>query len=110
VAQPKNPLFSPHYTNTEGIYNKLYDWMSENAPRFDYYETYTNDPTRTGYNFEPWHYSYQPIASEYLIKYNKNISLESILSPELKGKAFLDEPFFRQYLQNYVNGINSQLR
>ena len=109
AMQPKNPLFAPHYVNSGGVYNKLYDWMSKNAPRFDFYETYTKDLTRTGFQFEPWHYSYQPIATEYLAKYNKNISLVNILSPELKGKDLLDEPYFRRYLQKYINGINSKL-
>jgi LAS superfamily LD-carboxypeptidase LdcB len=110
VKQPKNPLSPNHYVSNEGTYNKLYEWMSKNANRFDFYEAYTNDSARSGYEFEPWHYSYQPLAVDYLASYNKLVRLKDTQTVELKGKKLIDETFFKQYIADYVNGINNKLK
>ncbi len=109
VMQPSNPLSPSHYITKKGVYFKLNDWMIHNAERFDFYEAYTDDPTRTGYEFEPWHYSYKPIANDYLAAYNKNIGLKDIKSPLLKGSELITEAFFTDYKEKYVNGINHYL-
>jgi len=109
VVQPKSPLNSNHYITSKGVYNKMYEWMQANASRFDFYETYTNDAARKGYEFEPWHYSYQPLSTDYLKKYNQIVTVQNILSPSLQGKDFITEIFFNKYKQDYINGINSRL-
>ena len=109
VVQPKSPLNTNHYITGKGVYNKMYEWMQANASRFDFYETYTNDAARKGYEFEPWHYSYKPLATDYLKKYNQVVKFQNIISPNLKGKEFITEAFFKQYKQDYINGINSVL-
>ena len=110
VIQPKNPLNTNHYITSKGVYNKMYEWMIVNAARFDFYETYTNDAERKGYEFEPWHYSYQPLSVEYLKKYNQLINVKNVLSSNLKGKEFINTAFFEKYKNDYVNGINSLLK
>ena len=110
VVQPKSPLNSNHYITSKGIYNKMYEWLLANSARFDFYEVYTNDATRKGYEFEPWHYSYQPLSSDYLKKYNQLVSVQNILSSSLKGKDFITEAFFKEYKKEYINGINSLLK
>ena len=110
VLQPKNPLEPLHYVSTKGVYNRLHEWMLHNADRFDFYEAYTDDPTRTGYEFEPWHFSYKPIAVKYLKSYNSNIKLSYIKLPQLKGKDLITEAFFNEYKRDYVNGINHYLQ
>jgi len=110
VPQPKNPLLPSHYVSDKGIYNKLNEWMINNAERFDFYEAYTDDPTRKGYEFEPWHYSYKPIAIDYLKKYNQLISVKNVVSPALKGKELITDSFFEKYKNEYVNGINGYLK
>jgi LAS superfamily LD-carboxypeptidase LdcB len=109
VIQPKSPLNSNHYITSKGVYNKMYEWMLANAANFDFYEAYTNDTNRKGYEFEPWHYSFQPLSIDYLKKYNQVVSVENVLSPNLKGKEFITEEFFKDYKKEYINGINSKL-
>ncbi len=110
VLQPKNPLEQSHYISSKGVYNRLNEWMKHNAARFDFYEAYTDDPTRKGYEFEPWHFSYKPLAVNYLKNYNKKIKLSYIKLPQLRGKEFLTESFFNEYKRDYVNGLNPYLQ
>jgi len=109
VLQPKNPLEPNHYVAAKGVYNRMHDWMLHNADRFDFYEAYTDDPTRPGYKFEPWHFSYKPISAGYLKKYNKLVKVENIKLPELKGNNLITESFFADYKKKYINGINHYL-
>ncbi|MBC7389002.1 MAG: M15 family metallopeptidase [Opitutaceae bacterium] len=110
VLQPKNPLEPSHYVSSKGIYNRLYEWMLHNSERFGFYEAYTDDPTRTGYEFEPWHYSYKTLAIRYLKDYNRNVKLSYIKLPQLKGKELITEAFFSEYKRDYVNGLNPYLQ
>ncbi len=110
VTQPKNPLEPSHYVSPKGVYNRLYEWMQHNSERFGFYEAYTDDNLRTGYEFEPWHYSYKKIAKTYLKAYNDSVQLIHVKSPLLKGHELITEKFFRDYVKNYVNGVNHYLQ
>lgn len=110
VPQPKDPLKPSHYVSSKGVYNKIHDWMLHNSERFGFYEAYTDDPTRTGYEFEPWHFSYKPIAIKYLKAYNKNITWANIKSNTLKGHHLITDDFFQRYKKEYVNGVNGYLQ
>jgi LAS superfamily LD-carboxypeptidase LdcB len=110
VMQPANPLEPSHYVKEQGMYNKLYEWMQNNTERFGFYEAYTDDPTRPGYEFEPWHYSYKPIAKDYLKAYNQQVKLSHIKSSLLKGHELITETFFANYKRDYVNGVNPYLQ
>jgi hypothetical protein len=110
VLQPKNPLEPSHYVSPNGIYHKMFDWMQHNSERFGFYEAYTDDNLRPGYEFEPWHYSYKIIAKDYLKAYNETVQLSDVKSPLLKGNDLITENFFRNYLKNYVNGVNHYLQ
>ena len=55
----------------DGPYVKLRKWMDINAKRFGFYRPYNNNPKRKGFKYEPWHYSYAPIAIPMLKAYVK---------------------------------------
>lgn len=110
VLQPKNPLEPSHYVNPKGIYNKMHEWMLHNSEKFGFYEAYTDDAERTGYEFEPWHFSYKSTAKKYLKQYNERVKFAHIKSPELKGHELITESFFQNYVKNYVNGVNHYLQ
>lgn len=110
VPQPKNPLEPSHYISSKGVYHKLYDFMQHNSEKFGFYEAYTDDSLRTGYEFEPWHYSFKKISKPLLKAYNESVTLQDVKSPQLKGHELITEAFFKDYVKKYVNGVNKYLQ
>ncbi|MDO5510804.1 MAG: M15 family metallopeptidase [Weeksellaceae bacterium] len=104
----KNPLNARNY-HDKGTYAPLKQWMNENAESFGFYEVYTNNPQRTGFSYEPWHFSYRPLACEY-IQEVKKIDLDTIIrNTDLAGKQHVTDKFIEHYLQNHILGINAAL-
>ncbi len=85
---------------------KLYDWLVKNANTYGFYQTYTNKAAgRTGYEEEKWHWSYMPLAKEYLMNYNTIITYE-----ELTGFSGCKAAKDAQAFEVYVNGIDASLK
>lgn len=94
-----NSLNNDFFTSGEGL--KIYTWLCENGPTYGFYQVYTaKDSGRTGYNEEKWHWSYLPLANEYLKEFN------SVITPDLigpfNGSELVDS---LRIIPNYVNGI-----
>jgi len=87
----------------EGQGKKEYDWLTENANDFGFYQPYSDKSLngRTGYNEEKWHWSYLPLASKYLMYYNRHITNEDIVGFE--GSELAKEI---DMVKNYVNGVS----
>lgn len=110
------PMTSRHHWGTDIDINNLnnsyfeegqgkeeYDWLKEHANDFGFYQPYTEKSLngRTGYNEEKWHWSYMPLASQYLIYYNRHITNEEI--DGFQGAELATEI---DMVQNYVNGVS----
>lgn len=110
------PMTSRHHWGTDIDLNNLnnsyfeegqgkeeYDWLKAHANDFGFYQPYTEKSLngRTGYNEEKWHWSYMPLASQYLIYYNRHITNEDISGFE--GSELATEI---DMVQNYVNGVS----
>lgn len=94
----------------KGPYVKLRKWLEKNAERFGFYLVYTNDKKRTGFNYEPWHYSYAPISIGFLNSF-LNLNLDKVITSNgILGNPFLDSNFIEFYKENYVLGINPALK
>ena len=94
-----------HYFETaEG--KKMYEWLQENAHRFGFHQPYTafNKYRQDGYNEEKWHWSYLPIASLMLEKFEKEVSMEDF-------KGFHGDKAVQQLsiISKWVRGIDSRL-
>lgn len=80
-----------------------YQWLSQNAYKYGFCQTYTakgkNRPR--GYNEEPWHWSYLPLAKTCLTKY-----IEQIDDSQLKGFLGSETAVEIKVVENYVKGIN----
>ena len=85
----------------------VYAWLAANARRFGFCQTYSpKGQTRPhGYEQEPWHWSYCPIAKRYLNEYAEQITYDHItgfpgahVAPDLK------------VIPHYVMGINPDCR
>ena len=94
-----NQLTNSYFETGKG--KKEYDWLVQNANSFGFYQVYTNKENgRTGYNLEKWHWSYLPLATDYLKFYNASINYDLITGFEGYHLAMAIN-----VINNYVNGI-----
>jgi len=82
---------------------KIYEWLTKNAPNFGFCQVYTPKPeTRnSGYEEEKWHWSYLPLAKDFLLEYQKQITYHDIEG--FKGDRVAKKIKVIEY---YVFGIN----
>jgi LAS superfamily LD-carboxypeptidase LdcB len=93
---------SPQYF-TYGSGEKAYNWLKDNAHQYGYYQAYT--PNReTGYNAEPWHWSYAALSIPILSDYANTIAESDLGS--FSGSNTISE---LNIISNYVLGINTKL-
>ncbi len=99
-----NNLNNSYFEKGKG--KKEYEWLVANANNYGFYLVYTlKDNGRTGYNLEKWHWSYLPLAKEYLSFFNKNITYKDING--FKGSELAEKV---QIISNYVNGISFEIK
>ncbi|WP_282043327.1 M15 family metallopeptidase [Winogradskyella flava] len=99
-----NSLNNSYFNSGKGF--MAYEWLKTHANAFGFYQVYTDKENgRTGYSLEKWHWSYLPLANQYLEFYNSNITYEDIngfegcqLAKELK------------IIDTYVNGISKKAK
>lgn len=105
---PEDPLIADYFQKN-GPYHTLYQWLKENASTFQFLEPYTNDPNRTGFAYEPWHWSFAELSIPFLEKYQK-IDLPIKFSKlSLEGRSHLTASFLSRYFSKWIRGINPRL-
>ena len=83
---------------------KMYQWLRKNASKFGFCQPYLLNPKKRnpgkysiGYQEEKWHWSYKPLASQYLKKYRKHMK-------KLRPKGFsgyeVAERLYKQFVFN----------
>lgn len=97
-----NVLENSYYDKGEG--KKIFDWMNENAYKFDYYRAYTAGRPY-GYQEEKWHWSYKPISKIYTRYAEENMKDEFI-----KGFSGAETAKKIEITKKYILGINPQCR
>lgn len=110
------PMTSRHHWGTDIDLNNLnnsyfeagqgkeeYEWLRAHANDFGFYQPYTEKSLngRTGYNEEKWHWSYMPLAYQYLVYYNRHIT-----NADIEGFEGAELATEIDMVQNYVNGIS----
>lgn len=99
-----NNLNNSYFAAGQG--KKEYDWLVKNAATYGFYQVYTDKASgRTGYNMESWHWSYLPLASQFLNYYNDSISYKDL-------SGFEGANYAKQLgmIENYVNGISEDCK
>ena len=106
----KGDVLMPSLFHDSGPFNKLRIWMDQNASKFGFYKVYTNDLSRKGFFYEPWHFSYRKISILFLNEYLK-IDIETILKDEddLLGKEYLNKSFLNKYIKENIKGVSKEL-
>lgn len=98
-------LLEEHY-DVGGAYHTLKQWLDSHAEYFGFYEVYTNSPTRRGFKYEPWHFSYKAFSVPMLEQYLELDFVSLIRSEALKGSTYLTEEFLATYLRDNLLDIN----
>lgn len=92
-----------------GPFCAMKEWMEANANTYGFYLVYTDIDTRKGFKYEPWHYSYAPIAIPYLKEYKKLDIKELLQENKLLGSEHFNEGFISQYINQNILDINPLL-
>lgn len=74
---------SPDYWKS-GEGKRVYQWLSQNASRFGFCQTYGAGRT-LGYEEEAWHWSHLPTANDYYAQISQPAILDIALSQPVKG-------------------------
>jgi len=92
-----------------GPYASLNNWLKKNAHKYNFYLVYTNEESRTGFKYEPWHYSYVPQSKRFLKEFLDINIKELINSKKILGKEYLSEDFIEKYINEYVLGVSKKV-
>lgn len=104
-----NAVLEPEHFYGDGVFCPMREWMQQHAHDYGFVEVYTNHPQRSGFNHEPWHYSYAPLAIPYLRKFIL-LDLEQVISKaSLLGGTVLDSNFLKRYKTAHILDINPKL-
>ncbi|MFT5760489.1 MAG: LAS superfamily LD-carboxypeptidase LdcB [Alteromonadaceae bacterium] len=87
----------------EGPFELLSQWLKKHSTEFGFYFPY--DKYRQGVAAEPWHLSYQPLASGFLSKLIINELTLVLLNSDIQGKGDIINNIERIY-SRYVTNIN----
>jgi len=93
-------LNNSYFESGRGL--KEYKWLCKNASKYGFCQVYDDkkETNRTGYELEKWHWSYMPIAAQYLQKYNELVNYSMING--FAGSNLAEE---MNSIELYVNGI-----
>lgn len=106
---PSDPLNEKHF-NEGGSMHKFKLWLDENASKYGFYLVYTDSPTRKGFKYEPWHFSYKAISEPMLQAYNK-LDIKKILQEnKLMGSENFSDEFIKKYKKDNILDINPELK
>ncbi|RXG12408.1 D-alanyl-D-alanine carboxypeptidase-like protein [Leeuwenhoekiella aestuarii] len=102
-------VLDPDKFHGTGPFCELKAWLDKHAESFGFYEVYTNDYGRKGFNYEPWHFSYAPLSAGYLQQYTR-LDIAQILQQEkLLGSDAFTAAFINQYKTENILDINPAL-
>lgn len=94
----------------DGPFCKLKDWMDIHARDFGFELVYTLNENRSGFEYEPWHYSYAPVSQNYLADYLKEIKFISFLRSEnILGMDQISDERLQRYYVEHIQGVNRML-
>lgn len=79
-----NSVSSSYWQSAEG--RKAYSWLKSNAPNYGFCEVYGKGRSQ-GYEYEPWHWSYIPVAQQYYAQITNPSVFNTAITQNIKGGA-----------------------
>ena len=93
----------------QGPFCKMKEWLDTHAESFGFYEVYTDNPKRKGFEYEPWHFSYAAVSKPMLVAY-RELDLKTVFQEEkVKGSAHFTDDFITRYRKENILDINPRL-
>jgi len=85
---------------------ELLAWMRSHAARFGFEEVYDDNPLRTGYRPEPWHWSFMPLAGPFLNRLDEALQDSSFQAFDgFAGSEYADS---LEIVARYMHGLASK--
>ena len=107
IYSKKNPSLTDRIFRS-GYGLRVYQWLRKNASEFGFCQPYLLEPEKRnpgkysiGYQEEKWHWSYKPLAAQYLTKYKKYIK-------ELKPKGFSGHEAGERLYEQFIFNIHPE--
>lgn len=100
----KFELITPEYQEN-GVCYELNCWLAENAMQFGFTRPYRD--YSGGVAPEPWHLSYQPIASQILKALDLDLLLRQLQNTDIGGKDLILANLESLFIQYTLNGKSS---
>lgn len=96
-----NNFTNSYFRSGKGL--KEYQWLQANGPTFGFCQPYTpkGEDRNSGYEEERWHWSYMPLAKDYLASYEQLVNLDMI-----EGFQGSEAARPLNVIRNYVFGIS----
>ncbi len=101
VPPDYRPQLEPAEYGPDGPFYRLQQWLSAYAAEFGFFLPYRE--FRGGVAAEPWHLSYQPIASQYLAQMTPTLLRQCLEQHPIAGQALVLkhlDAIFNQYVSN----------
>lgn len=106
----KTGILHPKNFNRDGLYHNLKKWLDKHAGEFGFFQVYTNEASRKGFKYEPWHFSFAPVAVPMLKAYLGKIDIKAMLDKEdIVGHRYFTPAFLKKYKEDFILGINPDL-
>jgi LAS superfamily LD-carboxypeptidase LdcB len=109
AKRPNGDVLEEENYHGDGPYCRLKMWMEANAEKFGFLLVYDTNYYRTGFNYEPWHYSYAILAKDFLKNYLRLDIKKLIYNSNMKGKSLFTDEQIKSYIESHVKGINPAL-
>jgi len=106
---PHGDILNPKHFERNGVYKKMKQWLNLHSTSFGFYEVYTAEKNRKGFQYEPWHFSYKPIAVPMLDAYLKLPLEKAIDKDNLMGNEALTREFLEKYYCENILDIHPDL-
>lgn len=101
----------PEKYHGKGPFCKFKEWMEAHAATYDFELVYTYSDQRTGFRYEPWHYSYVPLSRKRYNDYLTQVDLLPFLrSQNIKGMDKISDARLKRYLEEHIKGVNPVLK
>lgn len=97
----KKQLLTSNFSKT-GPFIELKKWLDVNAIKFGFKIVYTDEPSRKGFKYEPWHFTYYPTSSKMLTCYIEKECFKTIDFQNNSGASALSKKELNAYYENYI--------
>lgn len=110
-ANYSGDVLVPSKFHGNGPFCKMKDWMEKHASAFGFELVYTLNENRTGFKYEPWHYSYAPLSRKRIQQYlSENNFLPFLRSKNIMGMELISDERLLKYYREHIQGINPELQ